>query len=101
MPSTTITISTEAHAILSRLKQGKESFSDVILRHVRLPADTRADLMERIEKQAPPAIDPALLDALRSSRGRRSSRSTTVDQPRRRLRSRPRFAPFRLLRRGR
>ena len=40
MPSTTITISTEAHEILSRLKQGKESFSDVILRHVRLPADT-------------------------------------------------------------
>ncbi|MGE3310994.1 MAG: antitoxin VapB family protein [Limisphaerales bacterium] len=74
MPSTTITISTEAHQLLARLKQGNESFSEVILRHVRLPADTCAELLERIEKQGPPPIEPEILAALRSSRGRRSRR---------------------------
>lgn len=76
MPSTTITISTEAHQLLARLKKGNESFSDVILRHVRLPADTCAELLERIEQQGTPAVEPTILQALRASRGRRSRRPT-------------------------
>jgi predicted CopG family antitoxin len=75
MPSITITISTEAHKRLKKLKEGAESFSDVILREVPEKANTFGDLERLMEGKSFPAADPKLLLAVREGRGRRSPRS--------------------------
>jgi predicted CopG family antitoxin len=75
MPSITITISTEAHQRLKKLKEGAESFSDVILREVPEKANTFGDLERLMEERPFPEADPKLMKAVREGRGRRSSRS--------------------------
>lgn len=78
MPSTTITISSEAHALLKKFKQPGETFTEVILEHFgrrRPPVDTAGELLERLESLPPPMIDEKRLKIVQSGRVRRSRRS--------------------------
>ena len=69
----TITIDDDAYQLLSSLKQGKgDSFTKVILRHVRKPCDKAGELLDYYEAKPPPDIDWAILDKIAAARGRRS-----------------------------
>jgi predicted CopG family antitoxin len=74
MPSITITISTEAHRRLSKLKENNESFSDVILRELPQRADTFGDLEKFMEGRRFPEANPNLMEQVIKGRGRRSPR---------------------------
>jgi predicted CopG family antitoxin len=74
MPSITITISTEAHKRLAKLKEGGESFSDVILRELPERADTFGDLERLMKDRTLPRANPKLMEAVIKGRGRRSPR---------------------------
>ncbi len=50
MPSITISVSAEAHARLKKLKEGKESFSDLILRQLPEPCDTGVEILASLER---------------------------------------------------
>lgn len=51
MPSVTITVSTEAHARLKKLKRGNESFTSVILREVHDgPSMSGAEILEALRE---------------------------------------------------
>jgi len=69
-----ITIDEPAYKLLSGLKQPGDSFSKVIKRHVRRPAETAGELLDSFENYAPPPIDEKVWQAFRDGRGRRSSR---------------------------
>jgi len=69
-----ITIDEKAYNLLASLKTDpRDSFTKVILRHVRKPADTCGEMLERLENYTPP-VEVADLDKFIKSRGRRSSR---------------------------
>ncbi|MGA2749267.1 MAG: antitoxin VapB family protein [Verrucomicrobiota bacterium] len=73
--SKTITIDDDAYKLLSSLKQGdRDSFTKVILRHVRKPADTCGELLDMFEAEPPAGIDASRIDAFVAERGRRSRR---------------------------
>jgi predicted CopG family antitoxin len=74
MASTTITISSEAYALLKRAKRPGDSFSDVIVSYIRPPARTAGELLDRLEEIEPPLIDRELMEKVRAGRGRRSNR---------------------------
>jgi predicted CopG family antitoxin len=74
MPFTTITISTEAHARLRKLKEPGDSFSDVILRTIPRPCATAGEMLEAFNNVELPPMNPRRLALLRSGRGRRSNR---------------------------
>ena len=74
MPSITITISTEAHRRLAKLKEGSESFSDVILRELPERADTFGDLERLMKDRELAPANPKLMEAVIKGRGRRSPR---------------------------
>ena len=74
MPSITVTLSTEAHARLKKLKEAGDSFSDVILRELPDPCLTAGELLDRLEKMDVPKADPKLRAAMLAGRGRRSHR---------------------------
>jgi hypothetical protein len=76
MPSITITISTQAHQRLSKLKEGNESFSEVILRELPERADTFGDLDRLLKGRNFPAANPRLVQAVVKGRGRRSPRKS-------------------------
>lgn len=78
MPFTTITISTDAHARLRKLKEPGDSFSDVILRNVHQPCETAGELLEAFKNVELPPMDPRRLALLKSGRGRRSNRPRSV-----------------------
>jgi hypothetical protein len=68
-------ISEEAHTLLRRQKKGpKDSFTQVILRHLQPPADTCGELLERIEHSPPPRINLKRMRRHIKQRGRRSPR---------------------------
>ena len=71
--SKTITIDDDAYALLSSLKQGAhDSFTKVIRRHVYRPAETCGELLDAMENEPPPKVDPAVLDQIAKDRSRRS-----------------------------
>jgi predicted CopG family antitoxin len=70
MPSITITLSTEAHARLKKLKAAGDSFSDVILRELPDPCLTAGELLDRLESMEVPKADPKLRAAMLAGRGR-------------------------------
>jgi predicted CopG family antitoxin len=74
MPFTTITISTDAHARLRKLKEPGDSFSDVILRATPQPCETAGELLDAIWPLKLQPMNPRRLALLRSGRGRRSNR---------------------------
>jgi len=78
MPFTTITISTEAHERLRKLKEPGDSFSDVILRTIPQPCATAGELLEAFESVVLPPMNPRRLALLRSGRGRRSNRPRRI-----------------------
>ncbi len=72
----TITIDDNAYHLLSSLKLGgRDSFTKVILRHVRKPADTGGELLEALETEPAPAIALPAIDAFLAQRKRRSPRA--------------------------
>lgn len=78
MPFTTITISTEAHARLRKLKEPGDSFSDVILRTVPEPCATAGEMLQALKHMEVAPMNPRRLALLRSGRGRRSHRPHRV-----------------------
>ena len=69
-----ITIDEKAYNLLASLKiDERDSFTKVILRHVRKPADTCGELLEAFEGFVPD-VDLELLENMKKSRGRRSNR---------------------------
>jgi hypothetical protein len=75
MPSITITLSTEAHARLKKLKAPGDSFSDVVLREVpAAPLETCGQLENYFQTHGVPQSDPRLRQAMVSGRKRRSKR---------------------------
>jgi predicted CopG family antitoxin len=74
MASTTISVNEEAYKLLKDAKGKGESFSDVIIQHVRPPAATTfGELLDRLEQSPPPQIDRELMARIRAERGRRSN----------------------------
>ncbi len=70
-----ITIDEKAYNLLASLKtEPRDSFTKVILRHVRKPAETCGELMAAFEDYEPPTIDERLMAAVSKGRGRRSNR---------------------------
>ena len=69
-----ITIDEPAYKLLAGLKHPGDSFSKVIKRHVRGPANTCGELLDIYENLPPPQIDEKVLQAFLKGRGRRSSR---------------------------
>jgi predicted CopG family antitoxin len=77
MASTTISVNADAYKLLKQARGKGESFSDVIIEHVRPPgAKTFGELLDRLEKMPPPKIDRELMAKVRAERGRRSRRKT-------------------------
>jgi predicted CopG family antitoxin len=71
--SKTITIDDDVYLLLFSLKEGsRDSFTKVIRRHVYKPLETAGELLDYYAQQPPPVIDRALLERVRSGRGRRS-----------------------------
>jgi predicted CopG family antitoxin len=69
-----ITIDEKAYDLLASLKTDpRDSFTKVILRHVRKPANTCGELLERLENYVPP-VEVDDIDKFIKSRGRRSNR---------------------------
>ncbi len=70
----TITIDEKAYGLLLSLKHPGDSFSKVIQRHVRRPAETCGELLASFEDYDPPDVDEKVWQAFRAGRGRRSNR---------------------------
>jgi predicted CopG family antitoxin len=71
--SKTITIDDDVYRLLLSLKEGtRDSFTKVIRRHVYKPLETAGELLDYYEQQPAPPIDKALLERVRTGRGRRS-----------------------------
>jgi predicted CopG family antitoxin len=69
----TITIDDEAYDLLKSMKQGKrDSFSQVIHRNLYRKADTCGELLDMMENEPPPKVNPDLLKTIAAERGRRS-----------------------------
>lgn len=70
----TITIDDEAYKLLAKLKQHGDSFTKVIKRHIRVPADTCGELLDRLESGPRPDVDEEMFEVLEKGKGRRSPR---------------------------
>jgi len=76
MATITLTVTTEVHEKLKKLKVGKESFSEMLMRELPDRANTCGEVLEKLEGRVFPPMDPDLLKAVRGGRGRRSTRKT-------------------------
>jgi|KBSSwiStaDraftv2_1062776.scaffolds.fasta_scaffold19829_13 predicted CopG family antitoxin len=74
MASVNVTLSSDVYDLLKKLKRPGESFTDVIRRTVRPPADTCGELLERLEEQDAVPVNVERMDAYLKQRGRRSRR---------------------------
>lgn len=74
MATITVSITTEAHERLKDLKEGNESFSDVILREVPKKGRTAGELLDILMARPTPACDPSRMAEVRRGRGRRAPR---------------------------
>lgn len=70
-----ITIDEKAYNLLASLKiDERDSFTKVILRHVRKPADTCGELLDAIEEMGIPPVKIENIDFYMRHRGHRSRR---------------------------
>jgi predicted CopG family antitoxin len=70
-----ITIDEKAYNLLASLKtDSRDSFTKVILRHVRKPAETCGELLESMHGFVPD-VDLQVLDKVTKGRGRRAKRA--------------------------
>jgi predicted CopG family antitoxin len=70
-----ITIDEKAYNLLASLKTDpRDSFTKVILRHVRKPADTCGELLDALEQLGTPPVKIETIDHYLRTRGRRSNR---------------------------
>ena len=70
-----ITIDEKAYNLLASLKTDpRDSFTKVILRHVRKPAETCGELLEAMEQIGRPPVKIEMIDRYIRTRGRRSNR---------------------------
>ncbi|HTA30292.1 MAG TPA: hypothetical protein VK731_07390 [Candidatus Cybelea sp.] len=76
MATITLTVTTEVHDKLKKLKVGQESFSEMLMRELPDRANTCGEVLEKLEGKELPPMDPILLKAVRSGRGRRSHRNS-------------------------
>ena len=76
MATITLTVTTEVHDRLKKLKIGKESFSEMLKRELPDRANTCGEVLEKLEGKELPPMEPNLLKAVRSGRGRRSNRTS-------------------------
>ena len=74
MAFVTLTINTQAHSRLKKLKAPGDSFSDVILRELPEPWETAGDVLDGLERMQVPKADLELRAAVLAGRGRRSPR---------------------------
>ncbi len=74
MAFVTLTINTEAHNRLKKLKAPGDSFSDVILRELPEPWQTAGDVLNGLSQMQVPKADRKLRAAVLTGRGRRSPR---------------------------
>ena len=73
--SKSIMVKNEAYDLLASLKTSpRDSFTNVILRHVRKPAATCGELIDRLESMPPPEVDATMLKKMLAGRGRRAHR---------------------------
>ena len=78
MATTTISLTTEAYEALKSFKQKGQSFSDVILQHMRPKPRTCGELLDELERdfEGVQLFDPELIKRVKEGRGRRSNRPT-------------------------
>lgn len=70
-----ITINEKAYNLLASLKTDpRDSFTKVILRHVRMPADTCGELLDSLTDYTPP-VEEDNINKFIAARGRRSKRA--------------------------
>jgi len=75
MATITLTVTTEVHDKLKKLKVGNESFSEMLKRELPDRANTCGEVLKKLDGKVLPPMDPHLLKAIRSGRGRRSRRN--------------------------
>ncbi len=75
MATTTIALTQPAYERLKKQKLPGESFSDVVLREIPEPCETAGDVLESVQRNPPPRVDPKRIDAFLATRGRRSTRN--------------------------
>ena len=76
MATMNINVKSEAYEALKSLKKKGESFSDVILKHLRPMPKTCGELLDELERdfERVPLFDPDLIKQVKAGRGRRSNR---------------------------
>jgi len=76
MATTTISLTTEAYQALARLKRDGQSFSEVVLEHLKAKPATCGELLDSLEEdfEGMQLIPPERRNQLRAGRGRRSNR---------------------------
>jgi predicted CopG family antitoxin len=74
MATVSVTLTAEAHARLLKNKLPGDSFSDVVIRELPDPCDTCGELLDRLESSPAPKLNPKMVKAVMSGRGRRSNR---------------------------
>ena len=76
----TIRIDDETYELPASLKQGpRDSFTQVILRHVVPLSGTNTELREAAEETDPPVVDVGLPKRIRKERGRRPASANDCD----------------------
>jgi hypothetical protein len=69
-----LTINTEAHSRLKKLKAPWDGFPDVMLRELPEPWETAGDVLDGLQRTQIPKADAELRAAVLAGRGRRSPR---------------------------
>ncbi len=76
MATTTISIATDVHELLCKLRASPtESFSSVLRRELTLPLKTCGEVLDYFEEKGVPTADRQFRQSMLRGRGRRSRRS--------------------------